>query len=206
MVNTSSLKQYVWTSLWITILWIILYRYTNHIAQFAAVKYDFSFAWEKNTPLIPWMILPYVSLNIMTFVPLFHLIPSEIRHLGRVMGLATVIAALVFYFFPAPLIHTRPTYVPTWNYFFQLVFSLDDVSNTLPSLHITYSTQLLLALWPKLKSFRYIYLPWFVLVCVSVLFTWQHHFMDIIAGLVLAVSLQLIVPKLSRDESFRWGI
>jgi membrane-associated phospholipid phosphatase len=206
MVNTSSLKQYVWTSLWITILWIILYRYTNHIAQFAEVKYDFSFAWEKNTPLIPWMILPYVSLNIMTFVPLFHLIPSEIRHLGRVMGLATVIAALVFYFFPAPLIHTRPTYVPTWNYFFQLVFSLDDVSNTLPSLHITYSTQLLLALWPKLKSFRYIYLPWFVLVCVSVLFTWQHHFMDIIAGVVLAVSLQLIVPKLSRDESFRWGI
>ncbi|MCE3011645.1 MAG: phosphatase PAP2 family protein [Proteobacteria bacterium] len=206
MVNTSSLKQYVWTSLWITILWIILYRYTNHIAQFAAVKYDFSFAWEKNTPLIPWMILPYVSLNIMTFVPLFHLIPSEIRHLGRVMGLATVIAALVFYFFPAPLIHTRPDYVPTWNYFFQLVFSLDDVSNTLPSLHITYSTQLLLALWPKLKSFRYIYLPWFVLVCVSVLFTWQHHFMDIIAGVVLAVSLQLIVPKLLRDESFRWGI
>ena len=206
MVNTSSLKQYVWTSLWITILWIILYRYTNHIAQFAAVKYDFSFAWEKNTPLIPWMILPYVSLNIMTFVPLFHLIPSEIRHLGRVMGLATVIAALVFYFFPAPLIHTRPAYVPTWNYFFQLVFSLDDVSNTLPSLHITYSTQLLLALWPKLKSFRYIYLPWFVLVCVSVLFTWQHHFMDIIAGVVLAVSLQLIVPKLLRDESFRWGI
>lgn len=203
---TPSLRQYAWTSLWVTILWVVLYTYTNHLAQLAPVKYDFSFAWEKNTPLIPWMILPYVSLNIMTFVPIFHLIPSEIRHLGRVMGLATVIAAVVFYFFPAPLIHTRPESVETWNFLFQLVFSIDDVSNTLPSLHITFSTQLLLALWPKLKTFRYFYLVWFLLVCVSVLFTWQHHFMDIVAGLVLALSLQRLVPKLPREESFRWGI
>ncbi len=206
MFHIPSLKQYAWTSLWITILWIVLYGQTNHLAQFAPVKYDFSFDWEKNIPLIPWMILPYVSLNVMTFVPLFHLGPSEIRHLGRAMGLATVLAALVFYFFPAPLVHTRPDYVPTWNFLFQLVFSLDDVNNTLPSLHITYSTQLLFALWPKMKSFRYFYLVWFLLVCVSVLFTWQHHFMDIIAGLFLAGCIQKFLPKLTEDDSFRWGI
>jgi len=185
---------------------MVLYGYTNHIAQFAPIKYDFSFAWEKNTPLIPWMILPYVSLNIMTFVPAFYLCPSEIRHLGRVMGIATMTAALIFYFFPAPQIQTRPDYVPYWNFLFQLVFSLDNVNNTLPSLHITYSTQLLLALWPKLKRFRFFYLLWFILVSLSVLFTWQHQLMDIVTGLCLAGLIQLVVPKLPRDDSFRLGI
>jgi membrane-associated phospholipid phosphatase len=205
-INLQTAKQYTWTATWITALFSLVYGYTNYKAQSAIVKYQFYFEWEKSTPLIGWMILPYISLNIMTFAPLFFMIPSEVRRLGRLMGLATIVAGIIFYFFPAPIVYTRPDYVPYWDFLFKIIFTFDDLSNTLPSLHITYTAQIIFCLWHKLNRLRYFFLVWFILICCSVLFTWQHHVLDIFSGIILAAILHKAVKDLPEDSSFRWKL
>lgn len=204
-VDRESFFQFCWTGGWITLLFSAIYGYTNWRAEFVVEKYQFYFPWELQLPFIPWMILPYFSLNLLTSVPLFLLSPGELRVLGRRLAVATFVAGIVFYFFPAPIGFVRPASVPGWDFLYQILWSLDKTSNTLPSLHITYSAITVLSIWKKVKAnLRFIFLVWFLLITFAVLFTWQHHVLDIVTGVVLAIFCQLLVPDSLTDAKFSW--
>jgi len=181
-------KQYLWTALWCIPFFTFIYGYTNWRAKMARQTFSFVFDWELDTPFIPWMILPYMSLNLLVLAPIFFTNPGEIRRLGRAAALATVIGGATFYLLPAPIAFIRPTDVPGWNFFFDIVWGLDGVNNTLPSMHIAFATLTVFMLWKWLTNvWRGIFTAWLLFIMVAVIFTWQHHVMDIVAGFILGV-------------------
>ncbi|MBY0517829.1 MAG: phosphatase PAP2 family protein [Bacteriovoracaceae bacterium] len=200
-----SLYQFLWTGTWLTIVFSAIYGYTNWHADHAEKLYKFYFDWELTIPLIPWMILPYTSLNLLTAVPVFILNPSEMRLLGRKLAIVTFIAGAIFYFFPAPIGFIRPSHAESLDFIFQIIWSLDKTSNTLPSLHITYSALTVMALWSKVNTnYKLFFFLWFSTICLAVLFTWQHHLLDIVGGVLLATGCHLIYQSKDIDPAFRW--
>lgn len=178
--------QFLWTGMWCIPLFAVVYGYTNWRAKFALKTYSFAFDWELSMPFIPAMILPYMSLNLMVMTPVLFTNPGEIRRLGRATAMATVMSGAVFYLMPAPISFVRPSDVPGWNFWFDIVWGLDGVNNTLPSMHVAMAMLSLLILWRFLSTpWKMVYLLWFALVVASVLFTWQHHIADIVGGIIV---------------------
>lgn len=180
-------------SVWLTVLFVIVYGFTNSYASAAPQMYRFYFEWEKLIPLWPEAIFIYFSLNILGIVPLFTLDHREILRLGLSYTFCILIAGIIFYYFPAPVVLDRLNHDHHLGPLFHFLYSLDHPNNSLPSLHITFSYLtvrsisslarakadsrngiLLLVLW-----------IWFSLIAASVLLTHQHHVLDIAAGILL---------------------
>ncbi len=205
--HRSQVAQFAWTASWLSVLFVLVYGYTNWRADVVTHKYEFYHVWELDMPFLPFMILPYFSLNLLTLTPLFYLSCPELRRLGRAMGSATIIAGFLFYVFPAPLGYLRPDVVPGWEPLFQFLHGVDRVNNTLPSLHVTYSFLTVFALWHRLeKRARVIYVAWLVLISCAVLFTWQHHVWDVITGVLLAFVCHRWLSPMPAEEGFRWDL
>lgn len=201
------LKQFTWTGFLVTVWFILVYGYTNYRADLGQRSFEFYHDWELGIPLIPWMILPYLSLNLLTLAPLFYLSPPEMRRLGRGLFAATVCAGFIFYVFPAPIGFLRPDEVPGWNALYQFLWSLDRTNNTLPSLHITFSLLTVLAVWPKTHTPEKIVLGlWMALICAAVLFTWQHHVWDVISGLILGGLTHKFIGEPPPESGFSWEL
>lgn len=184
--DKNTLLAYIYVSLKITVVFTILYGFSNWLATQRTHTYELWMLWELQIPLVPWMIVIYGSLNILTLLPLFTMTVPQIQSLGRGMLAATCIAAVFFLLFPAHLGYVRTTTDGFWRPAFELLFSLDQTANTVPSLHITYSYLVVRAttgLHKKLKPALWL---WFFLIACSVLLIRQHHVIDLFAGVLLA--------------------
>lgn len=202
------ISQYAWSATLLTVFFATVYGYTNWRADQVQRQFQFYYDWELSIPLIPWMILPYLSLNLLTIIPLFYLSPPEIRRMGRSMGAAVVIAGAIFYIFPAPIGFLRPDNVPgIWDKLFKVVWSLDRTNNTLPSLHITFSFIAIFSIWSKVNlKEKIFYSGWGTLICFAVILTWQHHVWDVLTGLILSVACHKMTSQLPEGEEFSWEI
>ncbi|WP_413289277.1 phosphatase PAP2 family protein [Bdellovibrio sp. HCB337] len=173
-------------SLQLTLVFCTTYGFTNWRASQHSDTYRFWMDWELGIPLVPATIIIYVSLNILTLLPLFTLNSSQIKALGKSLLVATVIAAVIFFFFPAHIGWARTSDVGFWTPFYETLFSLDQTANTLPSLHITYSYLVVRAIASVHLRLKQALWFWFACISMSVLLTHQHHVLDIVGGMVLA--------------------
>lgn len=166
------------------ILFSVVYGTTNSLAQNATHPYQLWIPEELNIPFVPEFIFIYFSINLLTFVPLFVLEVHQLKALSKTYGGAILGAGCVFFFVPAPIGWQRPDVVDGYDFFYKLLYSLDQSANTFPSLHITFgyiSARVLVAVEPRLLPIW----TWFLLISLSVLLTHQHHLIDIFGGIVL---------------------
>lgn len=179
---------YAFISVLLTALFTFIYGYTNELAVLNPVRFRFYFDWELLIPLVPGMILVYLSLNLLTFLPLFVLESRDLWRLGLGFAYCTVVAGIIFYFFPAPVAYVRPNELGIWTWIYKMLYSLDREFNSLPSLHIAYSglTVRVMNLRLRKPAAQKMIRLWFVLICASVVLTHQHHLADIFAGIILA--------------------
>lgn len=202
--SRESFKAYLLVSLQLSLVFVSVYGVCNWYAtQVSSRAYRLWMDWELSIPLIPSMIVVYVSLNVLTGLPLFTLSAEKIYKLGKAMIVATIVAGAFFLLIPAPLGYTRTTDVGIWQRAFEILFSLDQVANTVPSLHITYSFLTVRTI--TAADFRWnIHLwVWFAGICASVLLVRQHHVIDIVAGLTLAEVCyrKFVIPDKVPSES-----
>ena len=64
------------------------------LAQLFDCSMPLCLAWEKDIPLVPWMIWPYLSLFSLYLLSLLHLSPQEMRHLAWQSVLAVVVVSI----------------------------------------------------------------------------------------------------------------
>lgn len=151
--------------------------------------------WETRIPLVDWMVLPYLALYPIFVLPLFHLSARQYAGLTRQSVFTLLVAGLTFLLLPAQL--GFPATVPDGPFapFLQLVKSVDTPYNLVPSLHVAFTALLLLVCAqfspPRLGG---IYIGLLALVSVSTLFVHQHHVIDILAGIALALVARRIFP------------
>ncbi|MBY5926037.1 MULTISPECIES: phosphatase PAP2/dual specificity phosphatase family protein [unclassified Halomonas] len=185
--------------LWLLLLGVVFfssYALTNHLSALRAPLPSIMFDWERGIPLLPWTIVPYWSIDLMYAAGVL-LLPQDRRQLSSlVRRLLTVQALCVLSFLAYPLTFSlqRPPLEGVFGTLFDVLMSFDQPYNQAPSLHIA----LLVVLWHAYaqrlgsSACRWLLHGWCVLIGLSVLTTWQHHFIDVPTGaLVGAISLWL---------------
>jgi len=145
------------------------------------------FAWEAQMPFWAWTIVPYWSIDLLYGLSL--LICSSREELdshGRRLLSAQIVAVSCFLLFPLRFTFQRPEMDGLFGQLFELLGAFDKPFNQAPSLHIA----LLVILWDCYARHarglcRWLLHGWFALIGLSVLTTWQHHFIDLPTGALL---------------------
>jgi membrane-associated phospholipid phosphatase len=144
-------------------------------------------AWELSIPLLPAMVVPYLSVYAL-FVLTFFLCRNarELAELSLRLTGAVIVSAACFLVFPLHSGFDRPAIDGAFGALFRLIDAADGPYNMAPSLHVT-TTVILAATLAKLTSgwMRRGLVAWCALIVCSTVFTWQHHLIDVVAGLAL---------------------
>ncbi|QCO66891.2 phosphatase PAP2/dual specificity phosphatase family protein [Luteimonas yindakuii] len=143
------------------------------------------FGWEQEIPFVAWTIIPYWTTNAFYVASLFVCrTRNELdTHCLRLLS-AQILAVVCFLIWPLAFSFDRPPVDGLPGHMFAALESFDRPYNQAPSLHIA----LTIILWTLYArhlqgASRWLLHAWFALVCVSVLTTWQHHFIDVPSGL-----------------------
>ena len=101
---------------------------------------------------------------------------------------AQAVAFACFVLVPLRFTFTQPDVDGVYGWMFAALAGFDQPFNQLPSLHIALAV-ILWALYVRRLSgiARLVMEGWFLLICGSVLTTYQHHFIDIPTGALLGV-------------------
>ncbi|CRM85406.1 MULTISPECIES: phosphatase PAP2/dual specificity phosphatase family protein [Pseudomonas] len=142
------------------------------------------FGWETHMPFWAWTIVPYWTIDLLYGFSL--LLPNtrhELKqHALRLLS-AQVIAVSCFLIWPLRFTFERPELDGVFGWLFAVLAGFDKPFNQAPSLHIA----LLVILWVMFQRhthrfWRWVVHGWFALIGISVLTTYQHHFIDLPTG------------------------
>jgi len=157
------------------------------------------FDWERSIPFVEWTIVPYLSICVFFAWSFFidHDRDQQARHVVRLL-LALALSVACYAAFPLRFMFERPPTTGAIGLMFDLLSAVDLPYNRAPSLHIS----VLVILWarfaPRLAGWRRVGLQlWFASIALSVLTTYQHHVIDVPAGLLvgwLCVALTTRTP------------
>ena len=196
------------------LLWLLLlgplffasYGAANHWAASRSAVPSIVFGWERHIPFLPWTILPYWSIDLFYAASLLlcrtHL--ELARHARRLLT-AQVLCIGAFVLAPLRFSTSRPPVEGPFGALFDALAGFDLPFNQAPSLHIV----LLLVLWDfyrrRAHGFgRLAVHAWSALVGVSVLTTYQHHFIDIPTGLLAGALCLWLWPLEGARPAWAW--
>jgi len=152
--------------------------------------------WELAIPLVPWLILPYWSIDLL-FVLAFLSCrePKELANLTARVGLAVLLAAASFLLWPLELGFTRSTDHGIWSPFFALLYRFDQPHNLFPSLHVAFAV---LFRWHFARQLRggwhWFMHGWFLVITASTVLVHQHHLVDVAGGALLGLLCCYAIP------------
>jgi membrane-associated phospholipid phosphatase len=173
-----------------------IYLGTNEIAAQRTSFYQLYFEFEREIPMVPWMIHIYNSFHILLFMN-FLIIKNSLKIKAIAISLisSSAIASVFFLLFPAELGFSRTENIQGYEFWYNALHWLDHPHNLVPSLHITFSALSAYVISTEMGSvfLKLIFLLWFLLICSSIVLVHQHHLIDIVSGFVLAVLVKFAV-------------
>ena len=180
-------KTYAYWAFWVSIAFFTVYPLGNWLTSLRADPYHLYFSAELNIPFIPEFFWIYMSLYLLFILPPLFLTVSQLVVLGKRIIAGTVISAFVFLLFPAQLGFERIVPEGFYAQMFSNIYAIDLPHNMAPSLHIVYSTFILLAVAQSstkilVRSTAY---GWLLLMILSTLLVHQHHLIDIVSALAV---------------------
>jgi protein-tyrosine phosphatase len=186
-VHVSRLKAFS-VSAELSVLFLVVYSGCNWITGQRSHVGSFYFQWEHAIPFVPFMILPYMSIDLFFIAaPFLCRTEEELRIFSRRVIAAIFIAGLCFLLFPLRFAFPRPHADGWLGAVFDWFRGMDAPYNLLPSLHAAFTLILLDVYFRHTLGFiRVATMTWFVLIASSPVLTYQHHAIDIVGGFVLA--------------------
>lgn len=172
------------------------YGFANWLASTRNQVGSIVFSWEHHVPFLAWTIVPYWSINL--FYALSLLLNDSRQGVDRLAGrylTAQVVAVSCFILFPLTATFVRPATTGLPGFLFAVLGGFDKPFNQAPSLHIA----LLAIIWDHWRQrligpLLTLWHGWCFLIGVSVLTTWQHHFIDIPTGALLGFFALWLFP------------
>lgn len=172
---------------WLLVLgpfFFLSYGYANSMAAARAVTEAVFFEWEHRIPFVPWTILPYWSIDLLYGLSFLYCRDRRAvdRHALRLLT-AQCVSVACFLLFPLRFAFERPDAGGLPGTLFDLLAGFDQPYNQAPSLHIS----LLVIIWVRFAlgvgaGWRWLVHLWALAIAVSVLTTYQHHFIDVPTG------------------------
>jgi membrane-associated phospholipid phosphatase len=183
-----SRRQAFVASAGLSVLFLLVYGGCIWITSRRSDVGVFYFRWERGIPFVPFMILPYLSIDLFfVTAPFLFRTERELRVFAWRVAAAILIAGFFFLLVPLRFAFPRPQAGGWLGAVFDWFRGLDAPYNLFPSLHAALLLLLVDAYARNLRGLvRSVVLFWFLLIALSPLLTHQHHVIDIIGGLVLA--------------------
>ncbi|MDP6706657.1 MAG: phosphatase PAP2/dual specificity phosphatase family protein [Alphaproteobacteria bacterium] len=185
---------------WLALLggvFFLSYGAANELAARQSDVASIVFDWERNIPFLEWTILPYWSIDLLYALSFFLCATrAELdRHAFRLLT-AQAVAIACFLLFPLQVSLTRPETSGVTGFLFDLLAVFDRPYNQAPSLHMALLV-VLWALYAKRLPARFVVAVNVGggLVAVSVLTTYQHHFVDLPTGFALGMFCLWLWPE-----------
>ncbi|HJT35747.1 MAG TPA: phosphatase PAP2/dual specificity phosphatase family protein [Pirellulales bacterium] len=186
----------------LSLLFVVVYSGTSWFTSLRTDVGTWYYQWERWIPFVPWMALPYMSIDLFFLsAPFVMRDRRELVVFAQRVTLAIVVAGIFFLAMPLQLAVERPKLEGLMGTAFGWFFAMDQPYNLCPSLHIALRTLLSAVYarytrgWLKLAA-----LVWFSLIGFSTLLLYQHHVVDVIGGFLLAIGCFYLVPALPARE------
>ncbi|HRH73459.1 MAG TPA: phosphatase PAP2/dual specificity phosphatase family protein [Zoogloea sp.] len=165
------------------------YGFANSMAARWQVSDALVYEWERHIPFLPWTILPYWSIDLfygLSFLLCRTALQVD-RHALRLLT-AQLVSVACFLAFPLRFSFARPDADGLFGALFDALAGFDLPYNQAPSLHIS----LLIIIWVRFAAatrgpLRGLVDAWAALIAVSVLTTYQHHFIDLPSGALVGL-------------------
>ncbi|MFC2352346.1 phosphatase PAP2/dual specificity phosphatase family protein [Eikenella halliae] len=172
------------------------YGLSNHYAASLAYVPEIAFAWEHSIPFWAWTIVPYWSLNLMYAAAFFLCRDAceQNRYVARLVS-AQIVATTCFMLFPLHFGWPKPPTDGLWGWLFDSLVAFDLPYNQAPSLHIALSIIVGAFYWTRFPKIRLPIFLWQSLIALSVLTTYQHHFIDVPTGALLGWLVLWAIPQ-----------
>jgi membrane-associated phospholipid phosphatase len=191
------LKTFAFWASWVGVAFFSVYPTTNWLTGLRGEHYALYLPQELELPFVAGFIWLYLSMYLLFMLPPFFLGPRELKRLGVELVVATIITGVVFLLLPAKLGFLR--ILPEEALYRDLyagLFALDRPFNLVPSLHVIYSTAILLAIARKSGAYsRSLLYAWLLLIVSSTLLVHQHHLLDVASGLMLATATTVFLGR-----------
>jgi membrane-associated phospholipid phosphatase len=182
----------------LTVLFVTVYAGADFLTSLHNWRIHPYFAGELAIPLLPVMVVPYMSVYLpMLLAPLVLKTSAELDALAIALAKVIVIAGIGFLLLPvelgfAPVAETLPgTATGTEGFLGRTLLLADRLNldyNAIPSLHVALLTACLGTYLARVRlGARIGFALWVALVAASTLLTHQHHLIDVAAGMGLGI-------------------
>lgn len=184
--------MYSFWSFWIGVAFFGVYPTMNWITSLRPARLHLYFPAELAIPFIPQFIWVYLSMYVLFLMPLLFVPVARMPALGKQLIAGSLISAALFLLLPAELgfVRTVPARAP-YAAIYAGVFGVDRPYNLVPSLHVIYSSAIVLACAGFARpAARAGLLLWLVVIVASTVFVHQHHLLDVAAALAIVYFLR----------------
>lgn len=184
--------------LWLLFLatfFFLVYGTANQLTSLNDFVPSIVFDWEKSIPFIPELIVPYMSVDLLFgFSFLLAITRDEIQRHALRLGFVIAFSSLIFLLFPLHFSLEKPA-TEGWIHVIFAALAVDLPYNQLPSLHVSLAMLVGYMFYNYFKGFlRWFFVAWFVLIALSILFVFQHHFIDLPTGVLAGLFTFYIIP------------
>jgi membrane-associated phospholipid phosphatase len=188
-------KKWLWAAIGY-IIFCLLYTLTGNLHMRAPARLTPS-PVDELIPFTNWAIWLYHSQLVFLLLSVYALKKqANLSDMFYSMVLACLLSFAIFTIYPT----TIPRIVQTDNGLtakaFQFLYSIDNVTNCFPSLHVSLAWLAATALLREKRFLGALAITWAFFISLSTLATKQHYFVDVIGGLAVAVVSRLAVAKL----------
>jgi len=194
-------RFYIKVSLVVYFIWIIVFEAVGGYASMLPGR-DFTTYIDRQIPLIPIFVWPYIMCYVFPFLPLF--VVKDWHRFNRAL-LSIILAnlsAFVLYLI-IPVSFPRPELGQSLSErLLSFIYGVDfhPGANKLPSLHVTFTWIIYLACrGQRLNRFgESIIFFLAVLITFSALFVKQHIILDVVVGIIWGFSAWILAGYLYR--------
>jgi len=186
-------KTYTIWSFWVGLTFFAIYPTCNWLTANRETTYSLYLEAELSVPFIPGFFWIYMSLYLLFLLPPFFLNVEQLQQLGKQIIFATILSGIIFLVFPAELgfervIPDNPFYASLYSG----MFFVDLPHNLVPSLHVIFSALILFSLLQSTHSTvqKSVWWGWLILISLSTLLVHQHHLLDILTGMLVAIGFR----------------
>ncbi|WP_029757930.1 MULTISPECIES: phosphatase PAP2 family protein [Fusobacterium] len=194
------LKLKIKYAVFISIFFVILYKGAEFYTYTVDNVPSYFMEWERSIPFLPIFMLPYMTSAPFFLVTLF-IVKNE-KDLKLLMKRAiflTVVSVSIFIIFPMKFYFPKPEINNSiFKFLFNVLGQLDSSFNQCPSLHVSFAFLSATVYYKEINSkIKYLLCMWGFLLAISILFVYQHHFIDFVGGTLIFIITCLIFPRKS---------
>jgi protein-tyrosine phosphatase/membrane-associated phospholipid phosphatase len=185
-------RPYMRAVWWLSLLgpfFLLSYGLTNWLTSLRANVPAVAFGWESSIPFLAWTIIPYWSTDFLYVGSIFICRTRQEldTHASRLLA-AQIISVCAFLLFPLRFSFERPETHGFFRLMFDALGSFDRPFNQAPSLHLSLTTILWARFSAHLKGVPlWLMRGWLALAGLATLTTYQHHFIDVPAGILVGL-------------------